>query len=127
MPNRSMNHNSASLFQCSCAGTTKRRVQCYDVKLNKQSNFCPDHTKPEMKKQCDPPPNCEYMFYAENKKNSKNLKFVLGSCQGLQKYNQTTRDGEYELIVRSRKVKIYCHDMNTNKPKEYITLKGNEF
>lgn len=49
----------------------------------------------------------------------------IGSCRGLQRYNQTAQDGEYELILKGRKVQIYCHDMNTDNPKEFVTLKGN--
>lgn len=34
-------------------------------------------------------------------------------------------DADYPLLVRGRKVHIYCQGMNTTNPKEYITLKGN--
>lgn len=44
--------------QCSCNGYTKRRVQCYDMRLNRQSNNCPNANKPEQKKRCDQPATC---------------------------------------------------------------------
>lgn len=34
-------------------------------------------------------------------------------------------NGEYVLNVRGKPVRIYCHDMNTVQPKEYITLQPN--
>lgn len=45
---------------CSCIGYTKRRVHCFDTKLNRQSNSCPDISKPEQKKRCDQPATCTY-------------------------------------------------------------------
>ncbi|KAJ6633267.1 A disintegrin and metalloproteinase with thrombospondin motifs 9 [Pseudolycoriella hygida] len=86
---------------CTCAGYTKRRVLCYDTRLNKQSNSCADQEKPPTKKPCTPPPNC--------------------SCKGLH-LRGIYSDGEYELIVRGRNVSIYCHKMNTSNPLEYISL-----
>lgn len=50
-------------FQCSCAGMTKRRVQCMDIKLNKQSNNCPIHDKLPTRQTCPPPPNCKWTVY----------------------------------------------------------------
>lgn len=55
---------------------------------------------------------------------TKNKYLITGSCQGLRRYNQTSTDGEYELIVKGRKALIYCHGMNTSQPKEYVSLKG---
>ncbi|KAG4076388.1 hypothetical protein HA402_005831 [Bradysia odoriphaga] len=86
---------------CTCAGYTKRRVLCYDTRLNKQSYSCADHEKPPTKKACTPPPNC--------------------SCKGLHSRG-IYKDGEYELIVRGRNVSIYCHNMNTSTPLEYISV-----
>lgn len=47
-----------------------------------------------------------------------------GSCKGLQRSQGIYQDGEYSLTVRGRKVSIYCHNMNTSNPQEYITLSG---
>lgn len=54
---------NAKLFQlfvqCSCNGYTKRRVQCFDRKLNRQSDSCLDANKPDQKKRCDQPATCK--------------------------------------------------------------------
>ncbi|XP_031637497.1 A disintegrin and metalloproteinase with thrombospondin motifs 9 isoform X2 [Contarinia nasturtii] len=88
---------------CSCSGYTKRRVQCFDMRLNRQSNSCPDINKPEQKKRCDQPATC--------------------TCKGLQKTHWVHTDGDYMLTVRGRKVQIYCHRMNSTNPQEYISLR----
>lgn len=132
--------------QCSCTGYTKRRVQCFDLKMNRQSNSCPEQTKPELKKRCDQPPNCKFIekellipeachMNATNSINctlpylkcfiSNSANFVTGSCKGLQRSQRIYQDADYPLLVRGRKVHIYCQGMNTTNPKEYITLKGN--
>lgn len=33
-------------------------------------------------------------------------------------------DGEYDLNVKGRKIRIYCYNMHTANPLEYLTLKG---
>lgn len=45
--------------QCSCTGYTKRRVQCFDGKMNRQTNHCLDKDKPQEKKRCDQPATCK--------------------------------------------------------------------
>lgn len=59
-----------------------------------------------MRQQCKPPPNC--------------------SCKSLQQQRGIRTNGEYVLNVRGKSVRLYCHDMNTVQPKEYITLAANE-
>ncbi|XP_055309435.1 A disintegrin and metalloproteinase with thrombospondin motifs 9-like isoform X3 [Sitodiplosis mosellana] len=88
---------------CSCSGYTKRRVQCFDMRLHRQSNSCPDANKPDQKKRCDQPATC--------------------TCKGLQKTHRVKMDGDYLLTVRGRKVQIYCHRMNSTNPQEYISLR----
>ena len=44
------------------------------------------------------------------------------SCKDIQE-NGTKQDGEYDMYLSSNEaVKIYCADMNTETPLEYITL-----
>jgi a disintegrin and metalloproteinase with thrombospondin motifs 9 len=50
----------------------------------------------------------------------------LGSCKSIQHYKRTRTDGEYKINIRGREVEIYCHNMNTDDPAEFVTLrKGN--
>lgn len=56
---RSIYKNFCFILQCSCSGYAKRRVQCFDMKLNKQSNYCIEKNKPEQKRRCDQPANCK--------------------------------------------------------------------
>ena len=46
------------------------------------------------------------------------------SCYDLLALGKTTDDeyGVYPQILNGAKVRVYCHDMNTDSPKEYITL-----
>lgn len=57
-----------------------------------------------MKKKCIPPPNC--------------------SCKDIHLRMGKHIDGEYDLNVKGRQVPIYCYNMHTNNPLEYLTLKG---
>ena len=50
--------------------------------------------------------------------------FLTGTCKGLQKTHRVHTDGDYLLTVRGRKVQIYCHQMNSTNPQEYISLRG---
>ncbi|XP_055713479.1 A disintegrin and metalloproteinase with thrombospondin motifs 20 isoform X2 [Phlebotomus papatasi] len=90
---------------CSCGGYMKRRAICMDTLRNVRSSSCPHGNRPPpIKQRCQAPPNC--------------------SCRTIQYHMNTRRDGEYVLNVRGRQVSIYCHRMNTNTPKEYLTLKA---
>lgn len=75
-----------------------------DTLRNVRSNSCPNSNRPPSKQLCHAPPNC--------------------SCRTIQYHMNTRRDGEYILNVRGRQLSIYCHRMNTNTPKEYLTLKA---
>ena len=35
-------------------------------------------------------------------------------------------NGEYQILFAGKNVSIYCHDMNSTLPKEYLTLKAGE-
>lgn len=50
--------------------------------------------------------------------------FHIGSCKGLQTSQRIFKDGEYSLTVRGRKVLIYCYNMTSVNPQEFITLSG---
>lgn len=112
-------------FQCSCSGYTKRRIQCFDKKLNRQSNHCPAIGKPIQKKRCDQPSSCKSCHSLALSESHSHSFLVLGSCKGLQRSQHIYKDGEYYLTVRGRKVPIYCSNMSTANPLEYITLRGN--
>ncbi|XP_053671313.1 A disintegrin and metalloproteinase with thrombospondin motifs 9 [Anopheles nili] len=89
--------------KCNCKGKQNRTVKCYDGLLNIESNRCPEKTRPRKYIPCKPPAHC----YAS-------------SCREVLRKHRT--DGEYLLNVNGTMVKIYCHDMATGSPKEYLTL-----
>ena len=53
---------------------------------------------------------------------------VFKSCLDVQTYNKTHADGEYPLQINyptcNETVQIYCADMNSTQPLEYLTLKA---
>lgn len=61
-----------------------------------------------------------------NRHRSFSTNATAGSCKGLQLSQRIHSDGEYSLTVRGRKVLIYCHNMNTSSPQEFITLSGEQ-
>jgi hypothetical protein len=55
-------------------------------------------------------------------------KIGFKTCAELKRKTHATADGEYELQPNyptcNKKVKVYCADMDTDTPKEYVTLKA---
>ena len=44
------------------------------------------------------------------------------SCLDLQQRANIKSDGEYQMMLGGKNVSIYCHQMNTTWPKEFLTL-----
>ncbi|XP_014675881.1 PREDICTED: A disintegrin and metalloproteinase with thrombospondin motifs 9-like [Priapulus caudatus] len=44
------------------------------------------------------------------------------SCAELKKVSEVTRDDDYNIYVNGGFIKVYCHNMDSSDPKEYITL-----
>uniref|UniRef100_A0A3B3QM05 ADAM metallopeptidase with thrombospondin type 1 motif 20 n=1 Tax=Paramormyrops kingsleyae TaxID=1676925 RepID=A0A3B3QM05_9TELE len=51
---------------------------------------------------------------------------VLTSCKEVQQKTSMKNDGEYYLRVSSRILQIYCAEMQSQVPKEYITLRSGQ-
>ena len=55
-------------------------------------------------------------------------KIGFKTCAELKRKTNATADGEYGLQPNyptcNKKVKVYCADMDTDTPKEYVTLKA---
>ncbi|KAI8504245.1 A disintegrin and metalloproteinase with thrombospondin motifs 9 [Branchiostoma belcheri] len=92
-------------------GLAKRSVQCVSLTgTTKPSRECsrkpalrPDSQKPCNKGPCLP-----------------------NSCSEVQKLERARYDGEFYLHVHGKILKVYCRDMETSRPSEYITLAGGE-
>ena len=48
------------------------------------------------------------------------------SCLDIQQRANTTSDEEYEMMLGGKNVSIFCHQMNTTWPKEFLTLPTGE-
>ncbi|XP_048839072.1 LOW QUALITY PROTEIN: A disintegrin and metalloproteinase with thrombospondin motifs 20-like [Brienomyrus brachyistius] len=51
---------------------------------------------------------------------------VLTSCKELQQKSSMKKDDEYYLRVSSRILQIYCAEMRSQAPKEYVTLRSGQ-
>lgn len=78
-----------------------------DSLTNSQSNNCLEEDRPIHRDRCQPPPNC--------------------SCRLMQMKRGIRDDGEQLLNIRGRQVSIYCSNMSSLHPKEYLTLRAGEF
>nr|XP_006004481.1 PREDICTED: A disintegrin and metalloproteinase with thrombospondin motifs 9 [Latimeria chalumnae] len=96
-------HCSASCGE----GVMQRSVQCL-TSNGEPSNLCPVHLKPEERRVC--------------LKNKCKFCDLPRSCGDVQKMKGFTEDGEHFLILQGRTVKIFCAGMQTNSPKEYVTI-----
>ncbi|XP_032067588.1 A disintegrin and metalloproteinase with thrombospondin motifs 9 isoform X2 [Thamnophis elegans] len=86
-------------------GVMHRSVQCL-TNNDQASTLCLDDLKPEERRPCHNIHNCE----------------LPTSCKEATRLKVITEDGEYILKVKGRLLKIYCAGMDSDSPKEYITL-----
>ncbi|GIY63962.1 a disintegrin and metalloproteinase with thrombospondin motifs 9 [Caerostris extrusa] len=95
---------SACNVKCG-TGRQRRRVYCHRADGKRISNSqCDEKLRPQRRRRCHERP-CAAI-----------------NCLDIQKRSNITFDGEQEIFIRGRYVKIYCAKMNTSKPQEYITL-----
>lgn len=94
---------------CGRKGRQIRRLFCHHVSGKKVARFnCPVKYKPQRKRKC----------------NQRRCGPV--SCLEIQKRLRVSADGEYQLLIGGRNMTIYCHDMLTTQPREYLTLPAGE-
>ncbi|XP_057185517.1 A disintegrin and metalloproteinase with thrombospondin motifs 20 isoform X2 [Triplophysa rosa] len=90
------------------AGVMERRVECVNAD-DVTSHACSPSTRPEAHATCRPT-DCE----------------LHTSCRELQMKGGIRKDGEHFLQVRSKILQIYCDEMHTSHPKEYVTLRSRQ-
>lgn len=49
---------------------------------------------------------------------------LASNCKELQTREGVRKDGEHHLRVKTRVLQIYCAEMQTSFPKEYVTLRS---
>ena len=54
------------------------------------------------------------------------LKGGYENCLDMKQKTGISNDGEYQILFAGKNVTIYCHEMNSTLPKEYLTLKSGE-
>uniref|UniRef100_A0A672UQ41 ADAM metallopeptidase with thrombospondin type 1 motif 9 n=1 Tax=Strigops habroptila TaxID=2489341 RepID=A0A672UQ41_STRHB len=86
-------------------GVMHRSVQCL-TNDDQVSSLCHADLKPEERRTCHNVHDCKSAGFC---KDIKNLKGVI-------------EDGEYFLQVKGKTLKVYCSGMQTDSPKEYVTL-----
>ncbi|KAH8388555.1 hypothetical protein KR093_009637, partial [Drosophila rubida] len=115
------------LTPCDCTGYEKVRILFFDSQKRRVGG----RVKTE-KRKCTPPPSCASrgLMAAHNKGSSYSYAEKANrnaqSCADLQRMHRYDKDGEYTIQVRSRLVRIYCHQMNSGTPREYITVEPQE-
>uniref|UniRef100_A0A8C7I1E8 ADAM metallopeptidase with thrombospondin type 1 motif 20 n=1 Tax=Oncorhynchus kisutch TaxID=8019 RepID=A0A8C7I1E8_ONCKI len=90
------------------AGVMERRVECLFSK-GQPSKHCRPAERPESQATC-----------------RKRECQLLTSCREVQMIQGVRMDGEYYLKVKSRILQIYCAEMQTDFPKEYVTLRSGQ-
>ncbi|KAH8382869.1 hypothetical protein KR009_005659, partial [Drosophila setifemur] len=143
-----LRRHSKIISPCNCDGYEKRRVVCYDSRMGRIA--CPTRSRVE-KHRCTPPPSCRKRSASKSilssirsssisnsNSNSNSISNAISStpssrtprrpqsCSDLRELHGVRKDGEYELEVRSRMVRIYCHNMNSRTPREYLTVDPQE-
>ncbi|KAJ8361216.1 hypothetical protein SKAU_G00177410 [Synaphobranchus kaupii] len=86
-------------------GVAERSVRCISAGGG-DSGRCPSRTKPPQRKVCRGPA-CR----------------LPTSCSDIQSRNGRSSDGEQLLIIQGKPLKIYCAGMQSDGPREYVTLR----
>ncbi|XP_006158087.1 A disintegrin and metalloproteinase with thrombospondin motifs 9 isoform X1 [Tupaia chinensis] len=86
-------------------GVMHRSVQCL-TNEDQPSHMCPTDLKPEERKICHNIYNCE----------------LPQTCKEVKRLKGASEDGEYFLIVSGKVLKIFCAGMQSDHPREYVTL-----
>uniref|UniRef100_A0A8C9T5B8 ADAM metallopeptidase with thrombospondin type 1 motif 20 n=1 Tax=Scleropages formosus TaxID=113540 RepID=A0A8C9T5B8_SCLFO len=108
-PNASWEVGPWSKCSQSCgAGVMRRRVECLTAK-GLLSDSCIPAEKPESRATCRER-ECE----------------VFTTCREVQLKRGARKDGEYYLRVKSKILQIYCAEMHSKVPKEYVTLRSGQ-
>ncbi|XP_021708410.1 A disintegrin and metalloproteinase with thrombospondin motifs 9 isoform X4 [Aedes aegypti] len=105
--------NTGRWNKCKCDGFQRRSVKCYDELTKTESIRCLE-PRPGQKRKCSPAPDCQPRY----------SKLVSYTCHDIQRTRRTRHDGEYMLTVKGQPVSIYCHNMSSNAPTEYLTLQS---
>ncbi|XP_070073082.1 A disintegrin and metalloproteinase with thrombospondin motifs 15 isoform X2 [Drosophila takahashii] len=138
---------SKVVTQCNCEGVERRRDMCYSRKGRIQ---CPSRTKVE-RHRCTPPAHCRRRsaigssissrprsssaITTTGSSNSRSLNTITNlrhqggrarSCLELREMHGYNQDGNYQLEVRSRMVNVYCHQMASRTPSEYVNVDPQE-
>ncbi|TMS05222.1 A disintegrin and metalloproteinase with thrombospondin motifs 9 [Larimichthys crocea] len=100
--------NGSNAQQTCGAGVMERRVECVTSK-GQPSKHCRPSEKPESQAACQDR-ECQ----------------LFTSCREVQMRQGVKIDGEYYLKVKSRILQIYCAEMQTDFPKEYVTLRSGQ-
>ncbi|NXI14260.1 ATS9 metalloproteinase, partial [Irena cyanogastra] len=86
-------------------GVMHRSVQCL-TNDDQVSSLCHVDLKPEERRACHNVHDCD----------------LPRSCKDVKNLEGVTEDGEYFLQVKGKTLKVYCSGMQTDSPKEYVTL-----
>ncbi|RXN17868.1 A disintegrin and metallo ase with thrombospondin motifs 20 [Labeo rohita] len=90
------------------AGVMHRTVECLNAQ-NIPSQSCPPSSRPETHATCRQN-DCE----------------LHTSCREVQMKGGVREDGEHFIKVRSKILQIYCAEMQSGFPKEYVTLRSGQ-
>ncbi|XP_071745117.1 A disintegrin and metalloproteinase with thrombospondin motifs 9 isoform X2 [Lepeophtheirus salmonis] len=92
---------------CGKKGKQRRKVLCTDLNGNKvRKKLCKRYLKikPKGTQKCE--------------------RRVCGyaSCFDVKQREKTSKNGEYQILFAGKNISIYCHEMESPIPKEYVTL-----
>lgn len=101
---------------CNCGGYRKQTKTC---KLIDSITNCLEDIKWE---RCHPPPSCSP--HPKVHKSEPKKRNYPRQCSHFRK---SKKDGEYTVYLKGKPVRIYCHNMNSTYPKEYITVNEHNY
>ncbi|KAG8040963.1 hypothetical protein G9C98_001951 [Cotesia typhae] len=116
-------------------GIQRRAVTCHRINRYgwidpSPAEGCPLDKKPKSEQHCKlqktgtrvARSNCPAEFKPQRKRKCNQRRCGPLTCLEAQRRLKSTKDGEYTLLIGGKNMSIYCHDMGTSEPKEYLTL-----
>uniref|UniRef100_T1DG09 Putative disintegrin and metalloproteinase with thrombospondin motifs n=1 Tax=Cupiennius salei TaxID=6928 RepID=T1DG09_CUPSA len=88
-----------------------RKLRCYTLEgIRVPNNKCNKSMKPKKRRKCLSSHECPPK-----------------SCLDIQNFQNKREDGDYQIQIRGKMVSVFCYQMETVHPQEYVNLPENNF
>nr|XP_018915649.1 PREDICTED: A disintegrin and metalloproteinase with thrombospondin motifs 9-like isoform X3 [Bemisia tabaci] len=108
---------TACSHTCGKKGRQRRKLYCYDQRTRKKvrRSLCNTASEPTMN-----------IFKPARKRKCNQKRCSLSSCLAVKEKLGVKEDREYPMTVAGRNISIFCHNMKSENPQEFLSLPSGE-